>query len=85
MYWVHTSVVTTPFNGLAEPIMLLPTDAAFLTDIRFKHILQKYSDDQEAFDELFATSYGKLLALGTTTDEQGREECFDVLVVNLNV
>jgi catalase (peroxidase I) len=75
-YWVHKKNSATNMKGFVDPLMLLPTDAVFGSDIPFKAILAQFQADPDYFDATFASTFGKLIAFGTTsTSEIGILDC----------
>jgi hypothetical protein len=70
-YWEHTKDATTTITNDLDPLMILPTDAAFGSDLRFRAVLTQLAADQDVFDSTFASAFGKLLAAGTSTFDFG--------------
>lgn len=56
----------------AEPLMMLPTDMALLSDAEFAKWVVAYADDKELFFDHFAKVFAKMLELGIKRDTQGR-------------
>ncbi|KAI5310842.1 hypothetical protein KEM55_008290 [Ascosphaera atra] len=54
-----------------EPLMMLPTDMALLSDPDFHYWVRIYAEDKERFFADFAKVYAKLLELGIKRDEKG--------------
>lgn len=54
-----------------EPLMMLPTDMALLSDPAFAPWVQRYADDKDLFFDHFAKAFGKLIELGIRRDAQG--------------
>lgn len=54
-----------------EPLMMLPTDMALLSDPSFAEWVHIYADDKDRFFKDFAEAYAKLLELGIRRDENG--------------
>jgi peroxiredoxin len=55
-----------------EPLMMLPTDIALITDPEFVKWVHEYADDKELFFDHFAKAFSKLMELGIRRDASGR-------------
>ncbi|EEH50243.2 uncharacterized protein PADG_06322 [Paracoccidioides brasiliensis Pb18] len=55
-----------------QPLMMLPTDMALLSDPVFAKWVKVYAEDKEMFFSHFAKVFAKLLELGIRRDAQGR-------------
>ncbi|KAJ9220873.1 CAZyme family AA2 [Paecilomyces variotii] len=60
-----------PEDEQDEPLMMLPTDMALVSDPGFEPWVRKYAEDKDLFFDHFAKAYGKLLELGIRRDEKG--------------
>lgn len=67
--YVDTDV---PEDERDEPLMMLPTDMALLSDPDFATWANKYAEDKDLFFQDFAKVFAKLLELGIRRDEQGK-------------
>ena len=54
-----------------EPLMMLPTDMALLSDPAFSKWVHAYADDKNLFFDHFAKVFAKLIELGIRRDEHG--------------
>ncbi|RJE26970.1 cytochrome c peroxidase [Aspergillus sclerotialis] len=54
-----------------EPLMMLPTDMALLTDKSFAPWVKKYAEDKDLFFDHFAKVFAKLIELGIKRDAEG--------------
>ncbi|KUL89457.1 hypothetical protein ZTR_04368 [Talaromyces verruculosus] len=54
-----------------EPLMMLPTDMALISDAGFLPWVKKYAEDKDLFFQHFADVFAKLLELGIKRDEKG--------------
>ncbi|EGE78117.1 heme-binding peroxidase [Blastomyces dermatitidis ATCC 18188] len=54
-----------------EPLMMLPTDMALLSDVEFAKWVFMYAEDKELFFDHFSKVFAKLLELGIKRDAQG--------------
>lgn len=54
-----------------EPLMMLPTDMALLSDAAFVQWVKKYADDKDLFFDHFSKVFAKLVELGIKRDAQG--------------
>lgn len=54
-----------------EPLMMLPTDMALLSDPAFAPWVKRYAEDRDLFFDHFAKVFGKLIELGIRRDAQG--------------
>ncbi|PGG98494.1 hypothetical protein AJ80_09525 [Polytolypa hystricis UAMH7299] len=54
-----------------EPLMMLPSDMALLSDPEFSKWVHIYADDKERFFADFAKVFNKLMELGIRRDEKG--------------
>ncbi|KAK2734545.1 hypothetical protein FQN57_001650 [Myotisia sp. PD_48] len=60
-----------PEDERDEPLMMLPTDMAMLSDPVFSKWVARYAEDKELFFDHFAKVFAKLLELGIRRDENG--------------
>lgn len=58
-------------DGQEEPLMMLPTDMALLSDAEFSKWVRAYADDKELFFDDFAKVFAKLIELGIRRDKEG--------------
>ncbi|EEH41216.1 cytochrome c peroxidase [Paracoccidioides lutzii Pb01] len=61
-----------PEDEKDQPLMMLPTDMALLSDPVFAKWVKVYAEDKETFFSHFAKVFAKLLELGIRRDAQGR-------------
>lgn len=54
-----------------EPLMMLPTDIALLSDREFSHWVKRYADDKDLFFDHFSAAFAKLIELGIRRNEKG--------------
>lgn len=54
-----------------EPLMMLPTDMALLSDPAFAPWVKKYAEDKDLFFDHFSKVFAKLIELGIKRDAQG--------------
>ncbi|OJJ49075.1 hypothetical protein ASPZODRAFT_129465 [Penicilliopsis zonata CBS 506.65] len=54
-----------------EPLMMLPTDIALITDPDFLPWVKRYAEDKDLFFDHFTKAFAKLIELGIRRDEQG--------------
>ncbi|KAL1957559.1 hypothetical protein VTO42DRAFT_5786 [Malbranchea cinnamomea] len=62
---------TDPDAPDEEPLMMLPTDMALLSDPEFSKWVRKYAEDKDLFFDHFAKAFAKLMELGIKRDEKG--------------
>jgi peroxiredoxin len=60
-----------PEGEKAEPLMMLPTDMALLSDPEFVKWVRAYAEDKELFFDHFAQAFAKLMELGIRRDKGG--------------
>nr|AEH76922.1 peroxisomal ascorbate peroxidase [Aeluropus littoralis] len=58
-------------KGESEGLLQLPTDKALLTDPEFRHYVELYAKDEDAFFKDYAESHKKLSELGFTPRSSG--------------
>jgi cytochrome c peroxidase len=60
-----------PEDEKEEPLMMLPTDMALVSDPKFAPWVKLYAEDKELFFDHFAKVFAKLLELGIRRDKHG--------------
>ncbi|EGD97761.1 heme-binding peroxidase [Trichophyton mentagrophytes] len=60
-----------PEEEREEPLMMLPTDMALLSDPEFAMWVDKYAEDKELFFDHFSKAFHKLMELGIKRNAQG--------------
>jgi peroxiredoxin len=57
-----------------EPLMMLPTDVALLSDTSFAPWVQQYAQDKDLFFDHFSKAFAKLIELGIQRDASGNTD-----------